>query len=243
MDEIENQNVATEVVLPSDENHVAEAQETKETEKPDQQDSENFKNMRRKQNELERRLKEKDEMIEKVLQMQLNQSNQASKVVEEPEEPDEEFIPKGKVKSLAKKQMAPLEKRLEELEGQLAQQKQAAHFDKLKKQYSDFDEVVNPDTLALLEEQDPELAQTIVDLKDPYKIGLQSYKFIKALNLAPKAPDRRHAKEVEKKLEQNAKTVQTPQAFDKRPLAEAYRLTDAEKTNLYNEMMGFARMV
>lgn len=243
MDEIENQNVIAEVVTPSDENHVAETQETKETVKPDQQDSENFRNMRRKQNELERKLKEKDEMLEKVLKMQLDQTNRALPVIEEPEEPDEEFIPKGKVKSLAKKQMAPLEKRLEELENRLDQQKKAAHFDNLKKQYSDFDEVVNPDTLALLEEQDPELAQTIVDLKDPYKIGLQSYKFIKAFNLASKAPDRRHAKEVEKKLEQNAKTVQTPQAFDKRPLAEAYRLTDAEKTKLYEEMMGYARMV
>lgn len=242
MDEIENQNVIAEVVPQSNEEHVAEAQETKETIKTDHQDSENFRNMRRKHNELERKLKEKDEMIEKVLQMQLAQTNRPS-VIEEPEEPDEEFIPKGKVKSLAKKQMAPLEKRLEELESKLEQQKQVAYFDKLKKQYSDFDEIVNPDTLALLEEQDPELAQTIVDLKDPYKIGLQSYKFIKALNLAPKAPDRRHAKEVEKKLEQNAKTVQTPQAFDKRPLAEAYRLTDAEKSKLYEEMMGYARMV
>ena len=243
MEEIENQNVITEVVPPSSETHVAEVTETKEIPASDQRQEENFRNMRRKQNELEQKLKEKDEMLEKVLKMQLDQSNRASAVVEEPEEPDEEFIPKGKVKSLAKKQIAPLEKRLEELESRLEQQKQAAHFDKLKKLYSDFDEVVNPDTLALLEEQDPELAQTIVDLKDPYKIGLQSYKFIKAFNLASKAPDLRHAKEVEKKLEKNAKTVQTPQAFDKRPLAEAYRLTDAEKSKLYEEMIGYARMV
>ena len=180
MDEIENQNVIAEVVPPSDENHVAETQENKVVETQDQRDNENFRNMRRKQNELERRLKEKDEMVDKLLKMQLDQSNRVLPVVEEPEEPDEEFIPKGKVKSLAKKQMAPLEKRLEELESRLEQQKQSAFFDKLKKQYSDFDEIVNPDTLALLEEQDPELAQT--DLELIYDNGLAKINVIGVLD-------------------------------------------------------------
>ena len=242
MDEVENTiNEVQEVVTPHDENHAAEAQTAKEEVKPDTRQQDNFRNMRRKQDDLERKLKEKDEMLEKVLKMQL--ANSQPKEVEEPEEPDEEFIPKGKVKSVAKKQMAPLEARLAELEARLEQQKQSQYFDKLKRQYSDFEEIVNPDSLAILEEQDPELAQTIVDLKDPYKIGLQSYKFIKALNISAKVPDSRHSKEVEKKLEKNAKSVQTPQAFDKRPLAEAYKLTESEKTKLYEEMMGYARMV
>lgn len=242
MEEVENTiNETQEIVTPETESHVAEVQKTEEV-KPDQKQQDNFRNMRRKQEDLERKLKEKDEMIERVLKMQLDQKSQPN-VVEEPEEPDEEFIPKGKVKSLAKKQMAPLEKRLAELESKLEQQKQTQYFDKLKKQYSDFDEIVNPETLSILEEKDPELAQTIIDLKDPYKIGLQSYKFIKAMNLASGVPDARHAKEVEKKLEKNAKAVQTPQAYDKRPLAEAYRMTDADRNKLYEEMMGFARMV
>lgn len=241
MEEIENQNVTQEVELPPIENHVAETPDSKEEVKSDQRQQENFRNMRRKQDDLERKLKEKDEMLEKVLKMQI--SNSQPKEIEEPEEPDEEFIPKGKVKRLAKKEMAPLEKRLAELEQRLEQQKQTQYIDKLKRQYSDFDEVVNPDTLAILEENDPELAQTIVDLKDPYKIGLQSYKFIKALNISSKVPESRHMKEAEKKIEKNAKTVQTPQAFDKRPLAEAYRLSDTDKSKLYEEMMGYARMV
>lgn len=241
MDEVENtMNETQEVVTPQTETHVAEVQETKEEAKPDNRQQENFRLMRRKQDDLERRLKEKDEMLEKLLQIQIASQ---PKAIEEPEEPDEEYIPKGKVKSVAKKQMAPLEKRLEEIESRMEQQKQSQYFEKLKRQYSDFEEIVNPDTLSLLEEQDPELAQTIVDLKDPYKIGLQSYKFIKALNLAKDVPNSRQSKEVERKLEKNAKAVQTPQAFDKRPLAEAYKLTESEKTKLYEEMMGYARMV
>ena len=54
-------------------------------------------------------------------------------------------------------------------------------MDRLNRQYSDFSEVVNPETLSILEEKEPELAATIADLKDPYKIGVQSYKYIKAM--------------------------------------------------------------
>ncbi len=73
----------------------------------------------------------------------------------------------------------------------------------MRRQYPDFSDVVNPDTLALFEEQEPELAATIADSKDPYKMGIQSYKYIKALGLVSKAPEARHAKEVDKKLEKN----------------------------------------
>lgn len=79
--------------------------------------------------------------------------------------------------------MAPLQKRIDELEMQLQQQSQFNRLNSLKGKFSDFDEVVNPETLAILEEQEPELAQTICELKDPYKIGVQSYKYIKALNI------------------------------------------------------------
>ena len=60
------------------------------------------------------------------------------------------------------------------------------------------------------------------------------------MNLGDKVPSARRAKEVEKKLEQNAKTVQTPQAYDKRPMAQAFQMSKAEMANIYKEMMGYA---
>jgi len=130
-----------------------------------------------------------------------------------------------------------------ETEKVLKQRDQDQFLDRLKRKYSDFDDVVNADTMALLEQQDPELAETIVDLKDPYKIGMQTYKYVKAMNLNAKVPESRRAKEVDKKLEQNAKTVQSPQAYDKRPMAQAFKMTEAEKNQLYSEMMGYASQV
>ena len=119
-------------------------------------------------------------------------------------------------------------------------QSKQQQFNTLKAKYTDFDDVVNPETIAILEEQEPELAQTIIDLKDPYKIGMQTYKYIKALNIVDSVPQARRSKEVGKKIEENKKTVQSPQAFDKRPMAQAFKLTETEKTKLYEEMMSCA---
>lgn len=207
-------------------------------------DERNFKAMRIKNAELEKRLKERDEMLDKILQAQV--AAQAPR--QEPDEFDsigaDEFINKGKVEKLverkAQKYAEEIAKR--EVEKLIQKQNDSQFMDRLNRQYSDFNEVVNPETLSLLEEKEPELAQTIADLKDPYKIGMQSYKYIKAMGLIQKAPEARREKEIEKKLAANEKAVQSPMAFDKRPVAQAFQLTDAMKKDLYREMMGYAAM-
>lgn len=205
------------------------------------QQDRNWKQMRQRQKDLEQKLKFQEEMNEKLLQLQL--SNQAIKQPEIDEIDsisDDEFLHKGQQKKLVKKEIDPLQKRIDDLENQIKQQEQSKFLEKLRSKFSDFDEIVNPETMSLLEENDPELALTIVELKDPYKIGLQTYKYLKSSNLISKVPESRRAKEVEKKLEANSKTVQTPQAYDKRPMAQAFKLSEADKKELYKEMMGYA---
>lgn len=196
-----------------------------------------FRAMRQRQKELEWEIKQRDEML-KLMQQQ--QQVYAPKQVEEPEDADEDYIPAGRVKGIARKTMQPLEQKIQELESKLAQQEQNKLIQNLRTQYSDFDDVVNVDTLEILEKQEPELAATIAQIKDSYKMGLQSYKFIKALNLAEKVPDARRKKEVNQRIEKNAKTVQSPTAYDKRPIAQAYVSTQADNKRLYEEMMGYA---
>lgn len=195
-----------------------------------------FRAMRQRQKELEWEIKQRDEML-KLMQMQ---QPQAPQTVAEPEDADEDYIPAGKVKGIARKTMQPLEKKIQELESKLAQQEQQKLIQNLRSQYSDFDDVVNVDTLEILEKQEPELAATIAQFKDPYKMGLHSYKYIKALGLLEKVPDARHKKEVIQKLEKNAKAIQSPTAYDKRPIAQAYVSTQADNKRLYEEMMGYA---
>ena len=196
-----------------------------------------FRALRQRQKEMEWEIKQKDELLNRFMQ---TQQPQAQQPIAEPEDADEDYVPAGKVKGIARRTMEPLEKKIQELESKLAQQEQQKLIQNLRGQYSDFDDVVNVDTLEILEKQEPELAATIASFKDPYKMGLHSYKYIKALGLVDKVPDARHKKEVVQKLEKNAKAVQSPTAYDKRPIAQAYVSTQADNKRLYEEMMGYA---
>lgn len=201
----------------------------------------NWREMRKRQEELENRLKQKDEMLEKLMNAQM--ASQTKQPEPEPEDPDEEYIPAGRVKGIARRTVQPLEQKIHELEQKIAQQEQQKIFNNLRSKYSDFDDVVNQETLELLETKEPELAAAIAENKDPNKMAIQAYKYIKALNLAEQVPTARRSKEVNKRLEENNKTVQTPMAYDKRPMAQAFKITEAKRNELYEEMMRYAGQV
>jgi hypothetical protein len=239
MDEILD-NVVPEVV--TQENVVEKPVEQQPDVQPPQEKRQdrNWRELNRAKEELERKSRMQEEMIERLLK-----ANPQPQVVEKDEFDeisDEEFIPKGKVKGLVKKEAEKIAESIakREYEKLMKQQEQSQFMDKLQRQYSDFNEVVNPETLSLFEEQEPELAQAIADSKDPYKIGVQSYKYIKAMNLTSKVPESRRAKEVDQKIKENEKTVQSPMTYDKRPMAQAFRLTEEEKSKLYLEMTQYA---
>jgi len=226
------QDTGHDVSTQSEPNVQAEAQAREEAKERD------WRAMRQRQKEMEYELKQKNEMLDKL--MSNYQQPQARQEVVEPEEPDEEYIPAGKVKGIARKTVQPLEKKIEQLEQKIAQQEQDKLIRSLRSQYSDFDDVVNVETLEMLEKNEPELAATIAQFKDPYKMGLHSYKYIKALGLVDKLPDARRTKEVVQKMEKNAKTVQSPTSYDKRPMAQAFKSAGVDNKALYEEMMFYA---
>lgn len=202
----------------------------------------NWKAFREKQKELERELRFEREVNERLLKM-TSLPTPTQEIDEFEKISDEEFIPKGQVKRLVAKEKDNIVKdALAEFEKKQQQRDQALFLERLKKQYNDFEDVVTPETLSILENQEPELATMIAELKDPYKMGLQSYKYIKALKITDKAPEARRKKEVENKLEKNAKTVPSPQVYDKRPMAQAFQMNEQTKNQLYKEMMQFSRM-
>lgn len=197
----------------------------------------NWAAMRQRQKEMEIALQQRDELLNRLLQQ--NQPQAKQEIVEE-EEPDEEYVPAGKVKGIAKRTVQPLEKKIQELEARIAQQDQQKLINDFRSKYPDFDDVVNVETLEMLEKTEPELAATISMMKDPHKMGLASYKFIKASGILEQLPNARRSKEVAQKIEQSSKTVQTPQAYNKRPMAQAFKSTQADSTKLYEEMMYYA---
>ena len=245
MDSEMDQNSEVEGIVPQEqqETHEIEQVVDEPIEKPVAGPSrEHFKRLEQSKRELEQKLKLQEEMVQALLN---NASNHQAAPVQEADEfdsiADDEFIPKGKVDARIEKKAAAIAERIVERKLAEAQKKQheSTFLQRLKGQFSDFDDVVNPETLAILEQKNPELAQTIVESKDPYKIGFQSYNYIKAMNLHKS--DSPRAKEVEKKLAANAKTIQSPQVFSKRPMAQAFQTTDEERNALYNEMYSSAR--
>ena len=233
----EDQEVVTQENFSDESTQSQPVQDSDTVKKVDEQDR-NWRAMRQRQKEMEYEIKQKNDLLDRFMQQQ--QPKQYIQEIAEPEEADDEFIPAGKVKGIAKKSVQPLEKKIQELEQKIAQQEQNKLISSLRSQYSDFDDIVNVETLELLEKQEPELATTIAQLNDPYKMGLQSYKYIKALNIAESLPNARRSKEIVKKIEKNSKSVQSPQAYDKRPMAQAYKITEADQTKLYEEMMHYA---
>lgn len=247
MTEIQSQDSEIQEVAPQVETQVNEVKETQPAQEP--VTNQHLKAMRLKNAELERELKQLREGQMQLMQAQLANSVQPSRqeVDEFDKIGDEEFIPLGKVKQLAERNTQKVLKSAKELVKQemaeaFQKREQEQFMDRLNRKYSDFSEVVNPETLSILEEKEPELAATIADLKDPYKIGVQSYKYIKALKLSETAKDVRREKEVDKAIEKSERAVTSPMAYDKRPIAQAFKLTDAMKKDLYREMHGYAAL-
>ena len=246
MTELDQQNSEVAEVATQVESQVNEVQEAQVTQEP--VTNQHLKAMRLKNAELEKRLKQYEDMQMQLMQAQIANAAPAQKEIDEFENiGDEEFIPFSKVKKLAEKNSQKVLKNAEDLVRQevqkaLQKQHQDQFMDRLNRQYSDFSEIVNAETLSILEEKEPELAIMIADLKDPYKIGLQSYKYIKAMGLSQTAKETRREKEIDKAITKSEKAITSPLAHDKRPIAQAFKLTDAMKKDLYREMHGYAAL-
>lgn len=245
----EDQVIAEEEVAPQDLTSNVENESTQQDyvseEKIETKQDRNWAEMRRKQQEVERKSEIQEELIRQLLQAQ-QQSN--VKVPEKQEEDEFSSLDADSYLTYADSQRL-----IEKKASKIAEQKylemerkreQDRFMERLQMRFEDFNVVVTQENIKKFEQLEPELAQTIADLKDPYKIGIQTYKFIKSLNLSSDEPlEDRHVKEVKKKIEKNEKTIQSPQSFQARPMAQAFSMMDMskeEKEKLYDEMMGFA---
>lgn len=253
----EDQNSEEVEITPQDqESTIVEENIPEETSVEDPQGQEetkqdrNWNELRKKAEQSEREAREfkermdlQEQFIKNLMTQTQPQTAQQKEVDEFEQIPQEEYATFGQTRKLVQKDARTIAR--EEFERLHSEREQQRFKERLEKKYSDFGEVVNSETIAILEQQEPELATTIADLKDPYKMGLQSYKFIKSLGIVPSKDEKRHAREVEKKIAKNEKTVQSPQAYDKRPMAQAFstmNMSDNEKKSLYEETLKYASM-
>jgi len=245
MEEVENkaveQEIVQEVANPQTE---AKQEEQVETQATEDRNSRNWRELRRAKDDVDRKAKMQEELIQQLLAAQSKTQAQV------PEEEDilsqiakDEYVAGDKVARGFKKLEERFDRRVKEIESKYAEKQQASLMHEVKREYVDFDDVVNPETLDLLEETNPRLAASLAKTmkEDPYAFAVQSYEYIKSRGLSKGSTQSKRANETEKKIEQNKKTIPSPQAFDKRPMAQAFRVTDDMKKELAREMYEYAQ--
>jgi hypothetical protein len=262
MEEVSNtgavpETVQTESAAPqteaTQESTVAQTSEAQTTSQPDQQQDKSWiKKVRRdrdeaikKAEEAERKAKLQEELIR---QLMMNQGQTAQVGQEDvlQELQKEEYASGEKLAKVLKAQKEEFDKQLAELKKAQEQQYYARQETEIRTTYPDYEDVVNPETLDLLKDTNPKLANRVANLLkiDPMDGAIFAYETISQAGILDKIPGLRRSKEVEKKLEQNKKTVQSPQAFDKRPLAQAMSFADQKKAQaaLWAETQRYASM-
>lgn len=247
MDEVETQGVEQEIVQELANPETESAQEDAAPQEAIQQESRNDRNwreLRRAKEDAERKVRMQDELLQRLMTQQM-QPHPAQ--VAPPEEDiiheisREEYVPGDKVAKGLRKIEEKFDRRVQEIEKRYEDKHKSSLINDLKREFSDFEQVVNPETLAILDETNPRLASAIASSNDPYLMAVQSYEYIKAKGIHSKAAPSKRTQETERKIEQNKKTVQTPQAFDKRPMAQAFQMTDGMKKEIQREMYHYAQ--
>ena len=243
MDEVEKES-SIEGVAPPETEAVQEVQAQASTTSEDTKDPHWLKNLRKDRQELAR----ENRMYKEILARQM-QPAQSSQPVQQEEDfiesiQKEEYVPGEKVAKGFKKMKEDFTRQLQEVEQKYKASAYQSQISELKREYIDLEDIVNPETLQIVKEKNPRLAQTWAGLDD-YTLYVQAYPYIKHSGVLDDVPGFKHSKEVDKKLAQNKKTVPSPSSFDKRPMAQAFdsnRLSKEQLKELNKEMQHFASM-
>lgn len=186
--------------------------------------------------QVRKQLKERDDYIRNLqtemesLKSEFQKSR--SPAQEEPDLDDDDFLTKKHMMKYAE-QIA--DKKYEE---KMKAYEQQNFKQRAKQTYPDFDSVVTTENLQRLEEEMPEIAAVISDTKDNYKMATGAYKAIKSL-LKATSPQK-EIEDSKKALEKNKKEPLAAAAVDRRPIAQAARLTDKDYQELWQEMQHYA---
>lgn len=200
------------------------------------------KNFKRLEEKAERTERERDEAIR--LLREINDKQQSQKRAQEKSDiSDEDFtinpdeLAEGKHLNKIQAKIKRLEEKVRISEGK---SDQLVIESRLKAEYADFDKIVNNDTIKLLKEQYPEMADTISNSPNLYNKAVTAYTLIKKLNIVPNTSfDADRALAQRNSAKPRSLTSLSPQQGDS-PLSKANAfangLTEDLKIQLRKEM-------
>ena len=189
--------------------------------------------------QVRKQLKERDDYIinlkKEMDSLRSDFVKSTSPKEEEEELDDDDFITKKHLKKYAENIATEKYHKLKEQENQQNWKRVA------REMYADFDSVVSSDNLKRLEDEMPEIAKIISESKDNLKMASGAYKAIK--NLLKESSIEKEIKKNNEAMEKNKKDPIAVAAIDRRPIAQAARLTDKDYQELWKEMQHYASKV
>ena len=197
MTEEENQESVNEAVAQPSESGEQQDVPQEEVQRPPERvidDQErNWKEARRKMQELERRTEEQDVLIKRL-------QGQPQKQVDDDDLAklsDDDIVTAKQARSLATKMARQV------AEETIRQREASTVDERLKARFSDYEDVVTPENIQVLKQQDPELVQSLYALSnDPYAQAVAAYKMLKRTgvgDMAKQPPQKSKAIENSKK--------------------------------------------
>ncbi len=204
----------------------------------------NWKALRTKAEEAERRSQEYEKKLNEMegylKALSAKDSSKEAPKEEEIDFSDDDIPTYGDTKKAIRKEAEKIAKNIVNETLQKREYEKAPI--RLKKEFSDFDDVVSKDNVNYLIKNEPELAETLRNTKDPYKQGKIAYKFLKSMNKGQKG----EAETLKQDAEANSKKPVSPNAVKGRnSLNDANsfkkRLTPDLKKQLYQEMVEASR--
>jgi len=240
--EQETEEVKEQVSSPMPDSEPQEPQpEVQEPPKPQYDPQASFKTLREAKLKAEA---ERDELMRKIAELE-GRSRPASQAQEQEEEEDvtlgADDLVEGKhiskIQKKAQSKIKQLEERLSRYESQTAQERTEYA---LKQKFQDFDKVVTPDNIAMLNEAYPEIARSLYTNEDLYTKAVSAYTLIKKFGIFQESPFASEKAQVSKNVAKpRPVTSLSPQQGDNalsRANAFASGLTDDLKAQLLKEM-------
>lgn len=175
-----------------------------------------------------RRQREKDREEMEALKTELNR-------LKKPETPEEEDYGVNDDDLLEGKHLKELKRELKQLKTELQRKEASTMEDRLQMKYPDYADVVSTENIEYLKKHEPELAQSISSMQDPYQQAVAAYKLLKKVGKEPVVtPEQRKASEnSQKPVSANAVTKNS--AIGNAHLFEN-GLTKELKESLWKEM-------
>lgn len=237
VEQVEGETEAAQAADPAEESQNAQEKQKAEAFAKKSQDDQdrNWKEARRKMQELEKRSSEQEEIIRR-----LSQPAQAKEDDELEKLGRDDIITYGQVEKL-------IEKKAERFAQKAIQQHAASTVEeRIQLKYPDFNQVVTDENIRYLNENEPELAESLKYSPDPFKQAVAVYKLLKRSGLTEgdvvgnSAP-----KEKEKALKNSQKPVSVNAVTKQSAIGNAHifenGLTKELKASLLKEMRDAAK--